>query len=79
MYLQVNILTLAIFIHMLPFWFNFCTNLQTSVTADRMRNLRTNQEPKGAYNTDLHELQKNCPLNYHMTWANRKTTLRFEI
>ena len=49
MYLQVNILTLAIFIHMLPFWFNFCTNLQTSVTADRMKNLRTNQEPKGAY------------------------------
>ena len=44
-----------------------------------MKNLRTNQEPKGAYNTDLHELQKNCPLNYHMTWANRKTTLRFEI
>ena len=40
-----------------------------------MQNLLTKQEPEGAYNTDLHELQKNCHLNYHTTGANRKTTL----
>ena len=28
-----------------------------------MQNLLTKQGPKGAYNTDLHELQKNCHLN----------------
>ena len=39
-----------------------------------MQNLLTKQKPEGAYNTDLHELQKNCHLNYHMTGANRKTT-----
>ena len=27
-----------------------------------MQNLLTNQEPEGAYNTDLLELQKNCHL-----------------
>ena len=27
-------------------------------TADKMQNLLTKQEPEGAYNTDLHELQK---------------------
>ena len=29
-----------------------------------MQNLLTEQEPEGAYNTDLHELQKNCHLNH---------------
>ena len=42
------------------FWFNSYINSQTSVeiTADKIQNLLTKQEPKGAYNTDLHELQK---------------------
>ena len=42
------------------FWFNSYINSQTSVeiTADKMQNLLTKQEPEGAYNTDLHELQK---------------------
>ena len=31
-----------------------------------MQNLLTKQEPEGAYNIDLHELQKNVHLNYHM-------------
>ena len=39
-----------------------------------MQNLLTKQQPEGAYSTDLHELQKNCHLNYHMTGANRKIT-----
>ena len=39
-----------------------------------MENLLTKQEPEGAYSTELHELQKNRHLNYHMTGANRKTT-----
>ena len=45
----------------LSFWFNSYINLQTSVelTADKMQNLLTKQEPEGAGNTDLHELQKN--------------------
>ena len=36
-------------------------NSQTSVelTANRMQNLLTKQEPEGVYNIDLHELQKN--------------------
>ena len=29
-----------------------------------MQNLLTKQESKEAYNTDLHELQKNCHLNH---------------
>ena len=37
-----------------------------------MQNLLTKQKPEGAYNTDLHELQKNCHLNYGMTWAIEK-------
>ena len=39
------------------FWFNSYINSQTSVelTADKMQNLLTKQEPEGAYNTDLHE------------------------
>ena len=43
-------------------WFNSYINSQTSIelTADKMQNLLTKQEPEGAYNTDLHELQKNC-------------------
>ena len=49
-------------------------NSQTSVefTADKMQHLLTKQEPEGAYNTDLHELQTNCHLNHHMTGANSK-------
>ena len=60
----------------LSFWFNSYIISQTSVelTADKMQSLLTKQKPEGAYNTDLHELQKNCHLNYHMTGANRKTT-----
>ena len=48
------------------FWFNSDINSQTSVelTADKMQNLLTKQESKEAYNTDLHELQKNCHLNH---------------
>ena len=40
--------------------------LQTSVelTAYKMQDLMTNQGPQGVYNTDLHELQKNCYLNH---------------
>ena len=47
-------------------WFNSYINSQTSVelTADKMQNLLTKQESKEAYNTDLHELQKNCHLNH---------------
>ena len=43
-------------------WFNSYINSQTSIelTADKIQNLVTKQEPEGAYNTDLHELQKNC-------------------
>ena len=39
------------------FWFNSYVNLQTSVelTADKMQNLLTKEEPKSAFNTDLHE------------------------
>ena len=46
------------------FWFNFNINLQTSVklTADKMQYLLTKKEPEGAYNTDLHELQKKMSL-----------------
>ena len=40
-----------------------------------MQNLLTKKEPEGAYNADLHKLQNNCHLNYHMTGANKKTTL----
>ena len=40
-----------------------------------MQNLLKMQEPEGAYNTDLHELQKYCHLKYHMAGTNRKTTL----
>ena len=29
-----------------------------------MQNLLTKQEPEGAYNTDLHALQKHCHLNH---------------
>ena len=42
------------------FWLNSYINLQISVelTANKMQKLPTKQEPEGAYNTDLHELQK---------------------
>ena len=40
-----------------------------------MQNLLKRQEPEGAYNTDLHELQKYCHLKYHMAGTNRKNTL----
>ena len=39
-----------------------------------MRNILTKQEPDDTYKTNLHELQKNCQLNYHMPMANMKTT-----
>ena len=29
-----------------------------------MQILLTKQEPEGVYNTDVHELQKNCHLNH---------------
>ena len=46
-------------------WFNSYINSQTLVecTAEKMQNLLTKQKPEGAFNTDLHELQKNCLLN----------------
>ena len=57
------------------FWFNYYINSQTSVelTADKMQNLLTKQELEGAYNTDLHELQKKLSLkpyfpNKHFLW-----------
>ena len=34
------------------------------LTADKMQNLLTKQEPKDVDNTDLLELQKNCHLNH---------------
>ena len=34
-----------------------------------MQNLLSKQESEGVYNTDLHELQKNCHLNYHNNWG----------
>ena len=34
-----------------------------------MQNLLSKQEPEGVYNTDLHELQKNCHLNYDNDWG----------
>ena len=39
-------------------------NSETSVelTANKMQNLLTRQEPESAYNTDVHELQNNCHL-----------------
>ena len=37
-----------------------------------MQNLLTKQEPEGVYNTELHELQKNCHLNHHITGTNTK-------
>ena len=42
------------------FWFNSDINSQTSVelTADKMQNLLTKQEPEGAYDTNFRELQK---------------------
>ena len=42
------------------FWLNSYINSQISVelTANKMQKLPTKQEPEGAYNTDLHELQK---------------------
>ena len=48
------------------FWFNSYINSQTSVelTTDKTQNLLTKEESEGAYNTDLHELQKNCYLNH---------------
>ena len=47
------------------FWNKFYINSQTSVElADKMQNLLIKQETEGAYNTDLHELQKNCHLNH---------------
>ena len=53
--------------HMVVVLVNFYTkslyiyNSQTSVelTANKMQNLLTKQEPEGVYNIDLHELQKN--------------------
>ena len=39
------------------FWFKSYINLQTpfELTADKMQNLLTKQEPEDAYNTDFHE------------------------
>ena len=50
----------------ISFWLNSYINSQTSVelTADKMQNLLTKQGLQGVYNTDLHELQKNCHLNH---------------
>ena len=52
------------------FLFNSYTNSQTSVglTADKMQNLLTKQEPEGAYNTDLHELQNKLSLKLPYDW-----------
>ena len=48
------------------FWLNSYINSQSSteLTAEKMQHLLTEQEPEGAYNTDLHEWQKNCHLNH---------------
>ena len=50
-----------IMVVLVNFYIKSLYNLQTSVelTANKMENLLTKQEPKGAYNIDLHELQKN--------------------
>ena len=46
--------------HLMVVPVKFYINSQTSVelTADKMQNLLTKQEPEGAYYTDLHELKK---------------------
>ena len=48
------------------FWCNSYINSQTSVglTADKRQKLLTKQEPEGAYDTGLHELQNNYHLNH---------------
>ena len=50
-----------IMVVLVNFYIKSLYNSQTSVelTANKMENLLTKQEPKGAYNIDLHELQKN--------------------
>ena len=50
-----------IMVVLVSFYIKSLYNSQTSVelTANKMQNLLTKQEPKGAYNIDLHELQKN--------------------
>ena len=40
-----------------------------------MQNLLIKKGSEGAYNRDLHELQENYHLNYHMTGTNREATL----
>ena len=53
------------------FWFNSYINPQTSVelTADKIHNLLTKQELEGAYNRDLHELQKKLSLKLPHEWG----------
>ena len=49
------------------FWFDSQTSAE--LTADKMQNLLTKQEPEGASNTDLHELQKSsCAFNRQTKW-----------
>ena len=36
--------------------------LSHQLTANKMQNLLTTQQPEGTHNTDLHELQKNISL-----------------
>ena len=42
-----------------------------------MQNLLIKQDP-GHYNIDLHELQKNCHLNYHYDWGKQENHI-FQI
>ena len=53
------------------FWLNSYINSQISVelTANKMQKLPTKQEPEGAYNTDLHELQKKLSLKLPYDWG----------
>ena len=50
-----------IMVVLVNFYIKSLYNSQTSVelTANKMQNLLTKQEPKDAYNIDLHELQRN--------------------
>ena len=55
-------------------WFNSDINSYTSVeiTAYKLTNLLTKQEPEGVYNTDLHELQKQFSLKLPYDWGKQE-------
>ena len=42
------------------------------MTAYKLQNLLTKQEPEGVYNTDLHELQKQFSLKLPYDWGKQE-------